>query len=792
MQWTRVLAGIVAGCVLCASPIHASAGLPSHIKLLCTFEEGLHSSQGAANPFSACGHVRLVPGGEGRGNVAHFRGHERRPTAQRSAMLFDGANLPVERGTVGMLVRCSGKRTWADGKRTWLMVLVPQVGECLRTTTDNGTGLVLYKDTDNALVLAAYQFHDKRLTPDFRSRESGFEIAEPDQVVVRMPVSLLPSDRWVPIRVAWDRSAGKAWLGVGGGWKSGDVAYRPARWLCLLLGTPPSTRYNKAVGFDGDIDDLCVDTRTPEQSAVAGLQLPRPAPAMAHPKGGDVQALCLKDDPVGAQYEKIVRAHLDNVVRAQERHGGWTFSAAWPSGMWFLSSGVVIPYTHNYFNGCKDGNSAACAMRLLNGYFTLGEKRYVEAAERTAATLIRLQASEGCWPYTATYDPKTDAFEKVSPDTAALQDHVQAHPTLLLMLLHKITGKEEYKEAADRGMAFMLRTQNPNGSWSHHWDLKENIGEAARSQYKNAGELNDDATQDQMTMMLLAYRITGDVKYLAAHLRAADWIKSVFIDKKGKGWAQQYDEDDNPIPARHFEPPAISLSEGVHSIPRMLMLTYRLTGDKSYLEPCYKWRQWMLDSRVFTNEAKTKWGWHTYYDPETGEPYRMAKGKRLPVDPTSVREGGFTGLLREIAKAEEPRPAPLPPEEYARRRIAETAKEKERTNDPIGNRLRLSSLAQMFDWHAGTWLFSKDSPTGPKMAPSTVRAALVAYDVMLRRQLAGQIPWDHPVSRMTRVEWVGATSHLVPPHVMSKRLSPDELSRARAHIAKLQREGKAR
>ncbi len=784
------LALIIAAITICLSVSSAQTPLPDHVKLYCAFEEGLHASEGAANPFSASGHVTVDPADARRGGVAHFRGHEGRSVPSRSAMVFDGASLPVERGTVGMLLRCSGKRTWADGERTWLMGLVPQVGECLSITTDNGTGLLLYKDTDNSLVLGAYQFHDQRLNPEFRSRESGFDIAEPDQIVARVPVSELPADGWVPVRVGWDRAAGKAWLGVGDVLESAPVDFLPAPWLCLLLGTPPSTRYNEAIGFDGDIDDLVVDTRTPEASPDAGLTVPDPAPAMAQPESGDVEAICLKDDPIGSVYEKVVRAHLDNVVRLQEKHGGWTFSGAWPSGMWFLSTKVVIPYTHNYFNGSKDGNSASCAMRLLGGYTALGETRYLEAAERTAATLIRLQDPQGCWPYGAIHDPEADTFVKHSPATAALQDHVQAHPTLLLMLLAEATGKDEYKEAAERGLAFMLRTQNPSGSWSHHWDLDENIGEAAQSKYKNAGELNDDATQDQMMMMLAAYRITGEVKYLASFLRSADWIKAVFIDEEAKGWAQQYDEDNKPIPARHFEPPAISLSEGTHSVPRMLMLTYRLIGDEAYLEPCYKWRQWMLDNRVFTNDAKTAWGWHTYYDPETGEAYRTAEGKRLPADPKAVREGGFTSLLREIEDAEKPRPEPLSPEEHARRVTASAAEAQLAAAGEAGAP-KLSSLAQMFDWEAGTWLFSKGSPTGPIVAPWTVRVSLVTYDVMRRRQLAGQIPWDHPVSWMKQNEWASPLSHLVPPGVMSVRLSPDEVVKARAHIEELQSEGEA-
>ena len=792
MQHLHIIAGLLVACIASPTVLRAAPVLPKHITLHCAFEEGLHSARGAANPFSACGHVDLVKDSAERGSVARFRGHEGYATPQRSAMLFDGVNIPVKQGTVGMRLRCSGKRTWADGKRTWLAVLAPQVGECLRTTTDNGTGLALYKDRDNSLVLGVYQFHDKRLAPGFYSRKSGFEIAEPDQVAARVPAADLPKDGWIQIRLGWDRATGKAWLGVGDVLRHADVTYRPAPWLCLLLGTPPSIRFNSAIGFDGDIDDLCVDTRTPTGAGQAGLEPPAPVPPMAQPAGGKVAAVCLKDDPVGATYERLVRAHLDNVVRTQEEHGGWTFSAAWPSGLWILSSSVVIPYTHNYFNGGKDGNSAACAMRLLNGYVTLGETRYLEAAGRTAAALIRLQSTEGSWPYASTYDPGTRTFvSKQNPTLAGLQDHVQAHPTLLLQLLHRFTGKEEYKQAADKGLAFMLRTQNPNGSWSHHWDLEENIGEAAQSNYKNAGELNDDATQDQMTMMLAAYRVTGDVRYLSSFLRAADWIKSAFIDKQGKGWAQQYDENNNPIPARHFEPPAISLSEGAHSIPRMLMRACRITGDESYLEPCRKWRQWMLDNRVFTNDEKTKWGWHIYYDPETGEPYRMVKRKRLPANPKSVTEGGFTSVLKEIAEARKPRPRPLPPEEYARREIANAKAAKEKLNDPVANRLRLSPLAEAFNWEAGTWLFSKDAPTGPTMAPSTVRAALVAHNVFLRRQLAGQIPWDHPASQMTRLEYVGFITHLVPPRVLSKRLTPDELGRARSHIAELVRTGKA-
>jgi hypothetical protein len=194
------------------------------------------------------------------------------------------------------------------------MGLAPQVGECLSITTDNGTGLLLYKDSDNSLVLGAYQFHDGRLTPDFRSAESGYEIAEPDQIVARIPVAELSADGWVPVRVGWDREAQKAWLGVGDRLESNTVNYRPAPWLCLLLGTPPSFRYNEAIGFDGDIDDLIVETRTPDEAAVAGLTPPDPAPAMAQSETDDIEAPRQRRPPAGEAWR------LDLQRRLAQRH----------------------------------------------------------------------------------------------------------------------------------------------------------------------------------------------------------------------------------------------------------------------------------------------------------------------------------------------------------------------------------------------------------------------------------------------------------------------------------------
>src|SRR5690606_21119016 len=115
-----------------------------------------------------------------------------------------------------------------------------------------------------------------------------------------------------------------------------------------------------------------------------------------------------------------------------------------------------------------------------------------------------------------------------------------------------------YLQAATRGLEFLISAQNPNGSWSHGYHLEKKVGQSAFESKPNAGEFNDYTTTGPMTAMLLAYRLTGEQRFLDSYFRGISWIMSAFIDNSatggGVGWAQQYDADNNPLQARHFEP----------------------------------------------------------------------------------------------------------------------------------------------------------------------------------------------------------------------------------------------
>ncbi len=776
---------MILGCWVALAAVLVAAEEAAPLAFVAPFDESVHACQGAANPFVAAGNVALVPAGEGRGSCLRFGGHDDLPDGRsrlvgdKSAYIVDGVNVPQDRGTIGFWVRCGGRRHWSDGQDSWLLVLAPSVGECLIPTDDEGTGLALVKRADNTLALAEYQFHDRRITPSFIRMGTPYEVGTPDAVPVAVPVGGLSASSWVFVRLGWDRAAGRVWLGVGDDLREAAVSFRSAPWLCLLLGTPPSIGHASARGFDGEIDDLVIDGRLPTEAG-AGRR-PAAVPPVAVPVARPVPARHLADDPMGAALEAAVRQHLNLVVELQQV-GGWAFSTAWPSRMSFLSTKVVIPYTRNFFNGSKDGNSTRSAQLLLLGHLALDEPAWLAAAERTAAALLRLQAPEGHWPYCARYRADRDEYEVLTgTDVAPLEDHVQSHPTLFLWLLAEVTGKAEYRAAADRGAAFILRSQNPRGSWSHHYNLKLQCGQAARREYLRAGEINDETTADQMQVMLLVYRRTGDPVYLQSFLRAADWLVSAFIDGAAKGWAQQYDEDNRPIKARHFEPDAVALSEGIHSAPQMLMLAYRITGDERYLEPCRKWRQWMLDQRVFLNPEKTRWGWHTYYDPVDGKPFLMTKGERQPPDDRLVSEGGFTAVLDAIEAVTTPEVFAAPTLAELQRRLEAAERAVASAADPVTARLQADSLLASFDSTAGSWLFNQaGSPTGPIVSASTGRVALLAWSAFQRRLARGQVPLDHRLATLSRVEFGSPFYVLMPPARYRAPLSAAEMAAARA------------
>jgi len=783
MSWRHLMAAGLAVLAMAAGALAQGAASP--VAFYCDFDGTLYGREGAANPFVACGNATFVDEGTGQGKALRFGGQDDWPDGrtrmpwEKSSLILDGVNLPEDKGVVSLKIRWAGARRWADSKRTWLLVLSPEVGAGLVSPKLQATGLAVVKEADNTLSLFVYQFRDALLNHYFTSAKSGASVADPNAVALRIPVSDARDGEWALIRVGYDRKAGKAWLGLNDKIVSASVEFHPGPWHVMLAGSPPTLdERSRDKGFDGEIDDLIIDRRAPGDTPAAGTERPSPLPPVAQPPKFGSEAVLLKGDEAGEKIERMIRGHFDMTLRYQGLSGGWAFSVGWPSGLCFMSTKVTMPYTRQFFNGSKDANSAWVACQLLAAYEALGDKKYLAGAERTGQALLKMQRKEGFWPYAAHYRPETGEYESIYSDaTAPYEDHVQSHPIALLYALGRMTGKKEYTDAANKGVAFIYRGQNANGSWSHHYNFAKKAGES-RNGSVGGGEINDDTTTDQMTVMLMAYRMTGEPAYLASYLRAAEWILSAFIDKKAKGWAQQYDANNKPVPARHFEPAAISLSEGIETAPVELMRAYRMTGDRRYVEPLAKWREWMWENRVFSNPEKTAWKWHYYYDPEDGQAFRYQDRQRLPPDPREMSEGGYTAILRQIEKIDQPAP----------RRAAspETAKAAIGAEDAAilqPEKFRLSTLISSFNWDVGTWIGWENNqgrPSGATIQPQSIRGTLLCHSLFLRRMLKGQVPWTHPRAAYDAVEWSNPFLFVLTPENLYNPLSAEEIAKAKA------------
>ncbi|MCK5801815.1 MAG: hypothetical protein KAI66_03235 [Lentisphaeria bacterium] len=747
----------------------ARVPLPAHVRFVAPFEEGIHGCEGAVNPFVAGGNVDLVSGVGRRGQVLRFQG--RKPGVP-AAIIVPGTNLPVAAGTVGAWFRW--KNMANDEKRTtWLLALVPHTAEPFGGKGERqGTALCVLQQPDNSLVLAVYRMGKNGRDMFF---STGLDIAEPDRIAARIPLSEKGAPQWHHVRFGWNRAAKKAWLGVDDQLVSASVAFEGAAPHCLLVGTPPKLKTLNAAGFVGDLDDLIIDARDPGTAPEAGREPPKNLPPMARKIVKPVPATLLAGSPVGAPLESMIRTHL-RMVMATQQHGGWAYSVAWPSEQCFLSTKVVMPYSSCYFASSKDQISAYAAGLLLAAYEGLGDEQYLESARKTAQAYIGLQHPDGWWPYNATYDPSKGRLVPVgSGGRVPLEDHAQAYPTMLMLLMHRLTGDKQYLRAGEKGANFILKAQNPNGSWSHHYNLKHQCGQNARSEYLRGGEINDDTTADQMQVMLLTYRRTGDPRYLASFLKAADWLVSAFVDQGAKGWAQQYDEHNAPVQARHFEPAAVSLSEGMRSPASKLVLAWRLTGDARYLEPVRKWVAWMWANRTYLDEERTKWGWYAYYDSKTGKPIAMSRRKVRFIDsPKGAREMGYTRFLKSIEDRMAGKYADHAARLKTRQARAATLANSEKAAVAGGKPYRFP-LERLFSWESGSWLFwSQDTPAGQVVVPQTIRVALAIDDLFTMRLAKGQVSLEHPYASFTPSDWGSLFSRVVPPLELAKPLSAEE------------------
>jgi PelA/Pel-15E family pectate lyase len=244
-------------------------------------------------------------------------------------------------------------------------------------------------------------------------------------------------------------------------------------------------------------------------------------------------------------------------------------------------------------------------------YQATGEKQFLDAAMAAADALRQGQMRSGGWQAMVEFEPdrrkkwayRIEPPRRRSKDQSSLDDaKTQSALKFLIQLDAALEFKDqEIHQMTEFGLNSLLdRGQFSGGGFPQVWTETRNEQDdtplrkasypdswsreyTGHNEYWYRYTLNDHLARDVIEVLLLAEQVYKNEAFGAAAIRMADSLLAAQMPDPQPAWAQQYDAQMQPIWARKFEPPAIVTSESF-SVIDTLMMVYRRTGDRKYLE----------------------------------------------------------------------------------------------------------------------------------------------------------------------------------------------------------------
>ncbi len=539
-------------------------------------------------------------------------------------VLYRGAaNCSMEAGTCEFWIRApEGENPWADDEDRYLLTIIPEwyVGYGDRP----GLHLVLRTHAaSHSLQLAA---NTQRI--GWYGHLNGAHISDGAVSVLTMPLDVLAGEGWHHMLCSWSMEGdGRIWLLVDGQGVTTSLDPPPGP-------GPPIPCYKIFVGGSYFPDVYCPTSRAVfDELRITDVSVASRLVGYQPPELPAAQI----DEELMMQGEDLCRHFLDFTAKLQ-MGGGWEGIYTWPNLMPDESPG-------SYAAAAEDEYTMRWIIpAYIRAYEVLGDDRYLRVAENCGQMLVKAQDENGAW--CQGYIVMPDGFHLVTPGGGSIEEGTQTDPLRILFWLWRVTGRQEYYEAARKSAEFVLAARNPDGSWPLSFN---SITMQPGGGYAGYSTLNDGTTLWGMKAMLMGWHLTGEEKYLDALYDAGQWLLNSFIDGAACGWAEQYSPDGKPAWARQFEPPAVCAT-AINYAAEALALMYDLTGDDKYLDPLGRCADW---GRSLPAEHKG----YLYYDPETGEPvsgvdYRMCRLSDPEFEKARYhRAGDFTSRLDRIVAA---------------------------------------------------------------------------------------------------------------------------------------------
>lgn len=287
-------------------------------------------------------------------------------------------------------------------------------------------------------------------------------------------------------------------------------------------------------------------------------------------------------------------------------------------------------------------------LAILKAYQATGDEVFLKAARDAAGALIKSQLATGGWDSDFDFDPEKvtkyhlrsqfDAGDKEPGkrrNYSTLDDNkTQSAMLLLLEISHVPAFKDDAALQNAKKAAFdaLLAAQASCGAWPQQFsgpaDVSEPVVKASypetwsrtfpKLDYRSYHTLNDGNLSEIAKVLLRAYELEKDERYLAALKKLGDFFILAQMPEPQPVWAMQYDHAMHPAWARKFEPPSVTAYESLEALETLHQL-WILTGDEKYLAP-------MQPALAWFDRSKLSDGTHArFYELKTNKPLFFVK-----------------------------------------------------------------------------------------------------------------------------------------------------------------------
>lgn len=304
-------------------------------------------------------------------------------------------------------------------------------------------------------------------------------------------------------------------------------------------------------------------------------------------------------------------------------------------------------------------------LAFLAAYDATSKPAYLEAAVAAGKALVYGQLKSGAWTNSIDFDPQgeTAAYRNGrgrGRNFSTLDDGISQTALQFLMKLDQATDfrDAEIHTATIAALQALLDAQFTNGAFPQGWDDDSDGNRPAEKanfpeydwrtegrikNYWDMATLNDGMAVSITETLIVAHETyqtdlrSDQQTYLPSLKRFGRWLIDAQLPEPQPGWAQQYNDQMQPIWARRFEPPAVAGRESQDVMQALLHIT-EFTQEPQYLTPIPAALHWIQKSQLPDGRIAR------YYELKTNRPlYMIRSGKQYSLTYNDNRLPGHYG-----------------------------------------------------------------------------------------------------------------------------------------------------